>query len=148
MTPTGPGSVADFLHIRILDCWSHEQDMRRAVGRPGGFDTGSAAHTIDRLIRTLPIVIGKRAGTPEGAAVRFVITGAVERSLVYEVRNGRAAQVDTPSAEPVASVAMDTETFAILALGRRRAAELAGRIDLTGDMDLGHRIVDNLAMMI
>src|SRR5687768_13358733 len=21
MTPTGPGTVADFLHIRILDCW-------------------------------------------------------------------------------------------------------------------------------
>ncbi|MFN5603525.1 MAG: maleylpyruvate isomerase N-terminal domain-containing protein, partial [Actinomycetes bacterium] len=27
MTPTGPGTVADFLHIRVLDCWVHEQDM-------------------------------------------------------------------------------------------------------------------------
>src|SRR3954469_5711028 len=30
-TPTGPGTMADFLHIRVLDGWIHEQDMRRAV---------------------------------------------------------------------------------------------------------------------
>jgi uncharacterized protein (TIGR03083 family) len=148
MTPTGPGTVADFLHIRILDCWSHEQDMRRAVAKPGGFDTPSAAHTIDRLIRTLPIVIGKRAGTPEGAAVEFEITGPVARTLVYEIRDGRAGLVDTPAAEPVATVTMDAETFVVLALGRRQGSDLADRVELRGDEGLGRRIVDNLAMMI
>jgi uncharacterized protein (TIGR03083 family) len=148
MTPTGPGTVADFLHIRILDLWSHEQDMRRAVGKPGGFDDGSAAHTIDRLIRTLPIVVGKRAGTPDGAAVRFEITGPVARSLLYEVRNGRAAQVESSAFDPVASVSMDSETFVILALGRRQAADVADAVALQGDDALGQRIVQNLAMMI
>jgi len=147
-TPTGPGTVADFLHIRILDCWSHEQDMRRAVGIPGGFDGGSAAHTIDRLVRTLPIVIGKRAGTPEGSAVAVDITGPVERHLLYEVRDGRAGLVGASSAGPLATIGLDSETFAVLALGRRSAADLADRITIEGDVALGTRVVDQLNMMI
>lgn len=148
MTPTGPGTVGDFLHIRVLDCWAHEQDMRRAVGVPGGLDTPSAAHTIDRLIRTLPIVIGKRAGTPEGGAVAVDITGPVERHLVYEIRDGRAAQVEGPTHPALATVTLDAEAFAILALGRRTAASMPDRIHLAGDEALGRRVVDQLSMMI
>ena len=38
-TPMGPGTVRDLLPFRIFDAWVHEQDMRRAVGRPGDLDT-------------------------------------------------------------------------------------------------------------
>jgi uncharacterized protein (TIGR03083 family) len=148
MTPTGPGTIADFLHIRVLDSWAHEQDIRRALDRPGGFDNASAAHTIDRLIRTLPIVIGKRAGTPEGAAVTVEITGPVSRRLTYEVNGGRAGLVETSAEPAVAVIHVDCEAFAILALGRRTAAELADRIAIDGDHDLGQRVVDQLNMMI
>lgn len=148
MTPTGPGTLADFLHIRVLDCWAHEQDIRRAVGIAGGLDVPSAAHTVDRLIRTLPIVIGKRAGTPEGGAVVVDITGPVARHLVYEIHDGRAAQVEAPSAAPLATITLDTETFAVLALGRRDAASMSQRITVTGDAALGRRVVDQLSMMI
>ncbi len=34
-TPIGPGTVRDMLPFRIFDSFVHEQDMRRAVGRPG-----------------------------------------------------------------------------------------------------------------
>ena len=148
MTPTGPGTVADFLHIRIMDCWAHEQDMRRAVGIPGALDNASAAHSVDRLIRTLPIVVGKRAATPEGKAVRIEITGSVARSLVYEVTDGRATLVEEPSSPPLTTVTMDTETFMVLALGRRDAASTGGAVEIEGDRGLGERIVANLAMMI
>ncbi len=103
MTPTGPGTMADFLAIRILDCWLHEQDIRRALGRRGNLDGAAAEHTIDRLIRTLPIVVGKRAACPEGAAVTVRITGPVERIVHCEVHDGRAAIVDAagrPSRSP------------------------------------------------
>ena len=88
------------------------------------------------------------AGTPEGAAAVIDLTGPVERHLVYEVQGGRAGSVDEPSAPPVVSVVMDTETFVILALGRRPASELADRLTLEGDRELGQRIVDQLGMMI
>jgi uncharacterized protein (TIGR03083 family) len=146
--PTGPGTVGDFLHIRVLDCWSHEQDMRRALDVPGGLDTASAAHTIDRLTRTLPIVIGKRAGTAEGDAVTVRITGPVDRTLTYEVVDGRAKQVDQPSKPAVATVQLDCDAFATLALGRRTADALADRITIDGDTQLGQRVVDQLNMMI
>jgi len=148
MTPTGPGTMADFLHIRVMDCWAHEQDMRRAVGMPGGLDSPSAVHSVDRLIRTLPIVVGKRAATPDGSAVAFDITGPVERQLVYEVRDGRAGSVESPSEEPIVTISMNSETFAILALGRRPAADLLDSITFTGDVEHGRRIVDALNMMI
>jgi uncharacterized protein (TIGR03083 family) len=147
-TPTGPGTMADFLHIRVLDCWIHEQDMRRALDKPGHGDGAAAAHTIDRLLRTIPIVVGKRAATPEGGAVVIDITGGVTRHVVCEVNGGRAAIVESATDQPLTTVVMDSDTFIVLATGRQPASAIAERIELSGDHDLGQRVVDNLNMMI
>lgn len=147
-TPTGPGTMVDFLHIRVLDCWLHEQDMRRAVDSPGHLSGPAAEHTIDRLLRTIPIVVGKRAATPEGGAVVIDITGDVSRHLVCEVTGGRAAIVATATLEPLATITLDAEAFIVMATGRRTATSIADRIDLAGDQLLGQRVVDNLNMMI
>lgn len=148
MTPTGPGTVADFLHIRVLDCWMHEQDMRRAVGMPGHLGGPAAEHTIDRLIRTIPIVVGKRAGTPEGDSVVIDITGAVKRHVVTTVRDGRATIVDAPPSPPLATVTMDSDTFLQLAGGRATHTELTDGWTISGDVDLGTRVVASFNMMI
>jgi uncharacterized protein (TIGR03083 family) len=147
-TPTGPGTMADFLHIRILDSWLHEQDIRRAVAQPGHQGGPAAEHTIDRLLRTVPIVVGKRAATPEGGAVVIDITGDVSRHVACEVAGGRAAMVTQPTHAPLAAITLDAEAFVILATGRRPATDLAGRIAISGDADLAQRVVDNLNMMI
>jgi uncharacterized protein (TIGR03083 family) len=146
MMPTGPGTIADFLHIRVLDCWLHEQDMRRAVQLPGHLSGPCAELTIDRLIRTIPIVVGKRAGTPEGSAVAIDITGGVQRHLVCEVRDGRAGMVESPTNPPVAHLTFGTEAFVVLAAGRRRADAVAVQVE--GDTDLARRVVSQLNMMI
>lgn len=149
MTPTGPGTVSDFLNIRVLDCWAHEQDIRRALDRPGNIGTPAAAHTVDRLLLTLPVVVGKRAACPEGKAIRLRIDGPVERDVVVEVQGGRAKVVESSTDSPVATITMSTESFVLLALGRRTAAELGSdAIRITGDTDLGQRVVDHLRMMI
>ena len=148
MNPTGPGTMADFLHIRVLDCWIHEQDMRRAVDRPGHMAGAAAEHTIDRLLRTFPMVVGKRAATPEGGAVILDIRGDVDRHVVCEVSGGRAAIVEAATNEPLTTIRIDPETFIVLATGRRSAGSIADRIEITGDESLGRRVVDNLNMMI
>jgi uncharacterized protein (TIGR03083 family) len=140
--------MADFLHIRVLDCWIHEQDMRRAVGKPGHEGGPAAEHTIDRLLRTIPIVVGKRAATPEGRAVVVEITGGVTRRLVCEVSEGRAAIVARSTVDPLATISFDSETFIVLATGRRPGQAVADRIVLTGDEAPGQLVVDNLNMMI
>jgi len=145
MTPTGPGTMADFLHIRVLDCWGHEQDIRWALDKPGHQGGPAAEHTIDRLIRTLPIVVGKRAATPEGRGVVITITGPVERTVPILVTGGRAAIVESVT-DPIASVTMDSMTFVALALGRRSAD--ACTWTSTGDATIAGRIASQLNMMI
>ncbi len=146
MTPTGPGTLADFLHIRVLDCWAHEQDIRRAVGQLGHLSGLAAEHTIDRLVRTIPIVVGKRAGTPEGGAVVIDITGGVPRHLVCEVQGGRAAIVAAPTTTPLCTITLDTEAFLVLAMGRRTADQVTAAV--SGDDDLARRVLANFNMMI
>jgi len=153
MTPTGPGTLSDFLHIRVLDCWVHEQDMRRAVGRPGHLGGPAAEHTVDRLIRTIPIVVGKRAATPEGASVVLDITadpvhGGVSRHIVCAVTEGRAGIRDTESDAVLARLSMDTETFLILATGRRPFTDVQDRVTLSGDREHGRKVAEALNMMI
>ena len=147
-TPTGPGTIADFLAMRIVDCWVHEQDVRRAVGLPGTYRGAAAEHCVDRLARGLPMVVGKRAACPEGGAVAIELTGPVDRRLVCEVHSGRAAFVDEPAAPPLVSIALDTESYVLLATGRRAAGELTDRISVTGDRDLGDAVVATLNVMI
>jgi uncharacterized protein (TIGR03083 family) len=148
MTPTGPGTMADFLHIRVMDCYVHEQDIRRAVDQPGDLDAPAAAHSVDRLLRTIGIVVGKRAGVPEGASVLVELTGPVQRTVPVTVRDGRAKLVDTVPDDLLATVRMDSEAFLILATGRRTATDLAGRWTVEGDDATGGAIVEQLNMMI
>ena len=146
ITPTGPGTLADFLDVRILDCWLHEQDMRRATGHAGNLGGAAAEHTVDRLVRTIPIVVGKRAATPEGAAVAINISGGVERSLICEVQNGRATFVSTASAPPVATIGLSTEAFIVLAAGRHASDRVTAAV--AGDQELGQRVLSKFNMMI
>ena len=54
------------LRNRPLDVWMHEQDVRRAVDRPGGLDSPAAVHVVDYLAESLGYVLAKRAGAPTG----------------------------------------------------------------------------------
>ena len=148
MTPTGKGTVADFLHIRVMDCWVHEQDMRRALNIVGNQNSASGELTVDRLCRTLPIVVGKRAAAPEGSSVIIHITGPIVREIAITVVNSRATVVAQLSKPPVMELFFDSNTFVELATGRATADETRARWKVTGDTDLGERVVGSINMMI
>lgn len=146
MNPTGPGTLADFLHVRVLDCWLHEQDCRRVLGLPGHQAGPAAEHTVDRLIRTIPIVVGKRAATPEGGTVVIDITGAVTRHVVTTVVDGRA-QIGVEG-NILTTITMDSDTFIQLAAGRATSTEVSTGYTIEGDQDLGSRVLATFNMMI
>jgi uncharacterized protein (TIGR03083 family) len=146
-TPTGPGTMTDFLAMRILDCWVHEQDMRRALELPATYGSTAAEHTVDRLAAALPMVVGKRAACPEGAAVAVELRGPVQRRHVCRVTDGRAAFVEQ-STVVAATIAMDTESFVLLATGRRTPDQLADRIEVSGDADLAAKVLAGLNVMM
>lgn len=148
MTPTGPGTMADFLHVRILDCWLHEQDMRVALNMPGNTGGPGAEHTMDRLIRTIPIVVGKRAATPEGQSVSIQVTGPVVRDISVTVREGRAGIDTTPATSFLSAISIDSATFFQLATGRITGEVAAPSCTVSGDVELATRILNNFNMMI
>jgi uncharacterized protein (TIGR03083 family) len=145
-TPVGPGTVRDALPFRIFDCWVHEQDMRRAVGRPGDLDSRAAEHTLGMMTGRMPFIVGKKVGAPDGLSVVFALSGPLAREVVVEMVDGRAGMVPNAPASPTVRLAMTTETFARLATGRvdPDAARNAGDVTIQGDVELGARVVDNM----
>lgn len=147
-TPIGPGTVRDFMQIRVFDCWVHEQDIRRAVEIPGGMEGVVAEHAFGRILQALPFVVGKKAAAPEGATVSFELPE--KGSYCIAVKEGRAKLLDTPASEATATITIDFEALACLSCGRWDAgyAMDLGRVEIDGDEDLAHRVVDNLNFMI
>lgn len=130
------------LRNRPLDVWMHEQDIRRAVGRPGGLDSAGAQHTADYLVEAFGFVVGKRVGAPAGTTAVLAVEGS--QPFAVEIGDdGRGRRAASVPAEPTVHLAMDRESFIVLAGGRRAAAPDA--VSVSGDQALGRRIVDQLA---
>jgi uncharacterized protein (TIGR03083 family) len=137
-----PWSWRTLLRNRPLDVWMHEQDVRRAVGRPGGMDTAPARHTAEYLAESLGYVLVKRAGAPPGTSLLLDMEGS--DPFAFEVdENNRGQRIAQPPAEPTVTLHLDRESFIRLA-GGRCAAE-PGRISVEGDRELGQRVLDHLA---
>ena len=122
--------------------------MRRALGRPGHRSGPAAEHTIDRLIRTVPVVIGKRAATPEGQTVVIEITGAVVRTVAVTVTEGRGQINNTAPADAMCTITMDSDVFLQLATGRGDATELAAQCSVSGDNAHALKVLTQFTMMI
>lgn len=137
-----PWGWETLLRNRPLDVWMHEQDVRRAVGLPGGLDSTPAHHTVAYLAEGLGYVVAKRVGAAPGTTVTLELTGA--DPLGFAVNDaGRGERLSTPPAAPDVVLRTSPETYVVLAGGRRPVP--AGAVQLSGDQDLGARIVDNLA---
>jgi uncharacterized protein (TIGR03083 family) len=148
-TPVGMAPVREFIAVRVMDSWAHEQDMRRAVGRPGHHDGPAVDHSITRITTTMPLIVGKRAGAPDGSCVVFAIEGAAG-AVVPIVVAGRASIADAVPDEPTVTLTMDVETYAAVAFGRwdPDAVLADGRVAITGDDALGRSVVRTMGFMI
>jgi len=148
-TPMGPGTVADLLGFRIFDSWVHEQDMRRAVDRPGDLDSAGAAHALGMMVGVLPYIVGKKVGASDGSTVVLVLTGPLPRTAAVEVAGGRARPLDPPPDAPTVTLTLASDEFARLACGRADPAEalVVGVVAIDGDVELGGEIVRQLNYM-
>ncbi len=145
-TPVGPGTYGLFILSRIVDCWAHEQDMRRATQRPGHLDGPAAEAVTERLLGGFPMVVGKRAGAPDGATVVLRLDGPLTREVAVVV-DGRARLLDQAPADATTTITMGSETYAVLACGRQPAGA-RDDVRIEGDQALGQAVVDNLNIMV
>lgn len=145
--PKTPGDVGwsteRLLSNRPLDVWMHEQDIRRAIGRPGGFDSAAARHTIAVFGVALPLVVGKRVAPPAGTTVRVDVPEAGQSWTVAVGDDGRAALVDAEES-PAVRITLGAEDFILLAGGRRGVD--ATSADIEGDDALGRVVLANLTV--
>jgi uncharacterized protein (TIGR03083 family) len=146
-TPVGPGTVRDLLPFRIFDAWVHEQDMRRAVTRPGDLDGPVAEMAMGRMVGSLPYVVGKKVAPPDGTTVVLDLSAplAGRHGVVVE---GRARVLDELPAQPSVRIVTVGETFARLSCGRvDPAVALGGAVSIDGDEALGRRVVEALNIL-
>jgi uncharacterized protein (TIGR03083 family) len=129
------------LRNRPLDVWMHEQDVRRAVDRPGGLDSPAAVHVVDYLTESLGYVLAKRAGAPAGTSLVLRVDGHEPVAFAVD-ESGRGRRLDDVPTAPTVGLAMDRESFIVAAGGRREPAHVV----VTGDGELAQRVLDRLAV--
>ncbi|MBC7631957.1 maleylpyruvate isomerase family mycothiol-dependent enzyme [Aeromicrobium sp.] len=137
--PVTPGGISwtwdKLLRNRSLDMWVHEQDIRRAIGRPGGLDSTGAQIATMTFSLAMPFILGKKVRPPASSIVHWDVTGAVPLDLAVQIGDdGRASPVNLVG-QPTTTLSMDSETFTALAAGRRTSDMVD--VTITGDHALG-----------
>jgi uncharacterized protein (TIGR03083 family) len=148
-TPEGQGPYRRFMEIRVFDCWEHEQDIRRALDRPGHLDGPVAEHSLGEVASKLGYIVAKKAAAQDGTTAVFDVHGPTTMVLPVLVE-GRARLLDHAPDDPTVVIRLDTEAFNALACGRWPAQEVlaAERARITGDVELGRRVLDNMTFVI
>jgi len=147
MPPRTPGDIPwtwqTLLRNRPLDVWMHEQDVRRAVGRPGGLDTAAAQHTTDYLLEGMGMVLARRAAAPPGSTLVVQVDGSAPAAFGVS-QSGRGGPLPEVPDDPTVRLVMDRETFVVLAGGRRPLSGVS--LIAEGDGDLATRVLAGMAI--
>lgn len=130
------------LRNRVIDLWMHEQDIRRAVDRPGGFDSLGAQVTVMSFAVAMPFVLGRRVKPAPGTVVRWRVgEGADAWDVAVRMDDDGRARVVGSDVPADAEILMSTEEF-VCACGGRGEVSPA----ITGDTDLARQVLGSMAV--
>ena len=148
-SPVGDVPYREFMAVRVFDSWIHEQDIRRALDRPGGRGGAGEALSLDRVTSFLGYALGRKVAPPEGTTVLWVVRGPLPRTVGLEMREGRARPLADPPGSPTLRLDLPAEAFWRLGCGRLAPAEAeaVGGVRVTGDADLARRVLEAMNVM-
>jgi uncharacterized protein (TIGR03083 family) len=138
-----PVPLARFLPIRVLDVWTHEQDVRTATGgelRTTGPATEVARH---QTVGLVPYFVVRGAELPAGTSFAIDAPGPLGGQLTVRVGADGPEASDGASDDVDVTLRMSDLTFMRLTGGRVAPADAA--VDVDGDAELGRRVLDHLA---
>lgn len=139
----GQRTVEQLMRIRSFDIWLHEQDIRDALGQPGGEDSDAAHMAAARMLEVLPMLLVKGARATSGQSLQLVLTGpGVSGSWAIVVdADGRAHFAGVT--DPTVTITMGWPSFARRCGGRISGADAGAHVQ--GDQELGERFLEALA---
>jgi uncharacterized protein (TIGR03083 family) len=105
----------------LIDQWTHEQDVRGAVGQPGGRDAAVVAWSVGKLVPGL----GRAWGSGELAPVRVA---------------GESGEWVLGDGEPVATMRASDFELARILVGRRSRAQALATWDGDGEPFIDHLV--------
>jgi uncharacterized protein (TIGR03083 family) len=151
-SPVGQVPYREFMEVRAFDSFVHEQDIRRAIGRPGGWDGPLADLTVRRVAQGMGYVVGKKVAPAPSTSVVFDLGPFGQITILCEeIQPGaklKARLATEPVETPAVRLAMDVETFCLLGCGRGDPTALVQKVTLEGDEGLGQRILEEMNFMI
>lgn len=148
--PFGPDEAATVLRLRIFDVWTHEQDIRCALGLPGDLDSPAAAICVSLVLPELPRLVARGARIEPGQVVAVEVTGPVMTSggAVVELDDqgrprGRATFGQVVG-RPTTTIRLTTEAFTRRAAGRRPVSDTPYSVE--GDDAIARRVLEALVV--
>ena len=139
-----PVPLARFLPIRVLDVWTHGEDVRRAVGVEPS-TTGLATQVArDQTMAFLPFFATERAQVPAGSSYAIDAPGPLGGQLTVVVGEDGPEPSDGVREDATVTLRMSDATLMLLACGRLRPAD--ADVEVVGDQDLGGRLLGALAI--
>lgn len=135
--------IERLLAMRIFDTWVHEQDIRLAIGQPGGMDSAAAQVSAQTMLSGLPKAWGKTVAPEPGSILRVTITGPdVSADVAYRINDDGRAEVTEPG-DATVHLTMSWPDYFLIATGRTDTNDsaLRERISAHGDPELVDRTI-------
>jgi uncharacterized protein (TIGR03083 family) len=154
--PFGPDQAVTVMLYRIFDVWTHEQDIRSALRRPGNLDSPAAEVCVRTVMQQLPRVIAKFAAVERGDSVVIEVTGHGTPNHLVVARQGfqvvpdqdgspRGRAISMPLPEvPTTTISLSTEAFTRRAAGRRPVSDTDYTV--VGDAAIARRVLESLVV--
>jgi len=148
--PFGPDRAATVLLLRTFDVWTHEQDIRCALQRPGDLDSRAAAVCVNEVMDQLPKLIAKGAALTPGHPVVVDVTGPLAARVSVQVDTDEQGRLrgHAISPEPLdtqaTTISLSTEAFMRRSAGRRSVADTAHHV--SGDEAIARRVLEALVL--
>jgi uncharacterized protein (TIGR03083 family) len=148
--PFGPDRAATVLLLRTFDVWTHEQDIRSALQRPGDLDSPAAAVCVNAVMDQLPKLIAKGVALAPGYPVIIDVTGPLAARVCVRVETDKQGRLrghavsQGPLDTPATTISLSTEAFTRRSAGRRSVADTAYHV--SGDATIARRVLEALVL--